>query len=93
MEMDGWMDGWMDGGMGGRMDEPWSGLDIGLQSTVLTMVEAWVALFGWIHGMELVFVLKRVSSSTLRPSLLPPKNSRRDFHYELGNSSSRYYIA
>ena len=23
------MDGWMGGGMGGRMDEPWSGLDIG----------------------------------------------------------------
>ena len=68
MEMDGWMDGWMDGGMGGRMDEPWSGLDIGLQSTVLTMVEAWVALFGWIHGVELVFVSKRGSSSTIRPS-------------------------
>ena len=64
------MDGWMDGGTGGRMDEPWSGLDIGLQSTVLTMVKAWVALFGWIHGVELVFVSKRVPSSTLRASSL-----------------------
>ena len=80
---DGWEGGWRDGWMNHGVD-----LILGPQSTVLTMVEAWVALFGWIHGMEVVFVLKRVSSSTLRPSLLAPKNSRRDFHGELGNSKS-----
>ena len=51
---DGWEGGWRDGWMNHGVD-----LILGPQSTVLTMVEAWVALFGWIHGMEVVFVLKR----------------------------------
>ena len=61
MEMDGWVEGWMNHGVD---------LILGLQSTVLTMVEAWVALFGWIHGVELVFVSKWVPSSTLKASSL-----------------------
>ena len=81
---DGWMEAWVEGWMNHGVD-----LILGLQSTtVLTMVEAWVALFGRIHGMELVFVWKRVSSSTIRPSSCSQKDSRRDFHGELGNSKS-----
>ena len=62
---DGWVEAWVEGWMNHGVD-----LILGLQSTVLTMVEAWVALFGWIHGVELVFVSKRVPSSTLRASSL-----------------------
>ena len=64
---------WIFEAMGGRMDDPWSGLEWRLQSTGKTMVEAWRSLFGWIHGVELVFVSKRGCSSTIRPSSLPLK--------------------
>ena len=87
--MDGWMDGWVEAWVEGWMNH---GVDLilGLQSTtVLTMVEAWVALFGRIHGMELVFVWKRVSSSTIRPSSCSQKDSRRDFRYFTASSGTQ----
>ena len=54
-------------------------------------VEAWVALLGRIHGMVLVFVSKRGSSSTIRPSSCSQKGFTTRFsvfHDELGNSKS-----
>ena len=72
------------------------GVDLisGLQSPAKTMGEAWVALFGWIHGVELVFVSKRGSSSTIRGTSLPLKriSTRRRRKLRLRNSS-RCYIA
>ena len=45
------------------------GVDLiwGLQSTAKTMVEAWVALFGWIHGVDLKSEPKRAPAALLDP--------------------------
>ena len=47
MEMEDGSDGWKIHGSHG-VELIW-----GHQSTAKTMVEAWVALFGWIHGVDL----------------------------------------
>ena len=46
---------------------PWSGLEWGHQSTAKTMVEAWVELFGWIHGVDLKSEPKRAAAALLDP--------------------------
>ena len=70
------------------MDEPWSGLDIGASIYCIDHgggMGGTIWMDSWNGGG---LCIEKVSSSTLRPSLLAPKNSRRDFHGELGNSKS-----
>ena len=55
------------------------------------MVEAWVALFGWVHGVELVFVSKRGSSSTIRAIMLALKGFR-SFDSSAAKTSSQKLI-
>ena len=62
MEMDLGSDGWKIHAIHG-VDLIW-----GVQSTAKTMVEAWVALFGWIHGMGLNSEPKRAAAALLEPS-------------------------
>ena len=72
------MDGWMGG-------HSWSCLDLGMEASQSTMVEA----NGWIrYGVELIRWPKKAASSTLRPSLLARKDCRT---VELGKWSRRGY--
>ena len=38
-----------------------------LYSTAMTMVEAWISLFGWIHGVDLKSEPKRAAAALLDP--------------------------
>ena len=49
-----------------------------LYSTAMTMVEAWISLFGWIHEVDLKSEPKKGCSSTIRAIMLVGKEFRLD---------------